>query len=887
MPTLPVFPVTRKSISGVSSGGYKPNHRPPPIPITAPAPHLNGNGGITNNYSETPLPPGRPSTSSPRPSLPFLEKYAKKNKSTPPTPTLPSSHDFGQNNTGLTLSSAPLVMSPVTSTTPAPHDMRLPGHYVGHQHQREQHEYFPKTPTNDSFSSSLRQPTLQQRQQQQQSYESLGHGTPAASTIPLQSRTPIVDNTYTPRDLRYPQPTLPQKSNARSPSIASAHGLGVLVDVQGKVKSASRPQFGGNEHDTASSSMDYTSPASPPPPSVSSKFSRSGSNGSLASSVAGDSRQPTLSSGRGRERSNTLQSEISERSVRTVRSERTQGVDIEGRQRSGSGGGGGSGRRPSALPSRKPSTDKFDALMEDLMQEINTLPNVTTIPSARESLRRSVRDASSRSRSRPGIPEFNMQQQQSLSSPPPTPGLPNVTSGTESMPSRYRASTRESRTAVASDRLQSYDRTSRRTTNTTTTHAAPVPTEAAVPDRELERGLERRRERDRDRTRDREQERDGDRHRDRERTRERNFEHGRERTSELEKEKGRGRDRDRERRTHRPERESSVGHERAARERDKTSARPSARSRSANGRVGVKHCEGCKHDIQSHERLDTIKMTVGEYHRDCFKCGRCRRTIESASQAREHDGRLLCERDYTRVKEREAQKAASVSLSASASALSSSPRPVKAASSLTSSRRPVCAGCETIIRSPDVAVYALGKPWHEQHLSCDHCHQPIQTSVGHVEKNGRVYCPRDFRKLFKPKCRGCGLVVETEAVCAQDGKLEGKWHAECFGCQTCKRPFPDKRFYVFGDAPYCQRHYHKVNNSLCKGCDKAIEGPCAQTMEGWRYHPDCFSCHECRTPLTDVYFSYDNKAYCEYDIMVIQRTGNVRAERRKTVVGRV
>ncbi|KAF9201612.1 hypothetical protein BGZ59_002597, partial [Podila verticillata] len=348
------------------------------------------------------------------------------------------------------------------------------------------------------------------------------------------------------------------------------------------------------------------------------------------------------------------------------------------------------GRRPSALPSRKPSTDQFDALMEDLMQEINILPAGTN--SVRNSTR-SVSSSVSRSRSRPNIPD-----------------------------SRER------------------DRSHRTTTEQ----------ESRV---------------DRMRTRDRE-----------------------------------------------------------TRDRERASTRSSTRSRSVNGRGIVAHCEGCKHDIQSHETLDAVKMAHGDYHRECFKCGRCRRPIESAIEAREYEGRLLCERDYTRVKEREAQKVTPPSPSSTST---STPK----ASSPTFSRRPVCAGCEGSIHSSETAVYALGKSWHAHHLSCDHCHQLIQTHEGHVEKNGRVYCPRDYNDLFLPKCRGCGLALEKEAVCAQDGKLEGKWHSGCFGCQSCKKPFPDKSFYVFENAPYCRRHYHRMNNSLCKGCDQPIEGSCAQTME--------------------------------------------------------
>lgn len=395
--------------------------------------------------------------------------------------------------------------------------------------------------------------------------------------------------------------------------------------------------------------------------------------------------------------------------------------------------------------------------MDDLIQEINVLPT---------SGRDSTRPASAhRSRSRPNIPEFGINGGSSASlrsgSPPPTPGLPKLASGSDSIRS-HRSGRERSERSERSER---------------------------------DRGDREHRDRsDRDRERER-----GD--RDRERAA------GVGERSERDRERS---DRDRER-SHRSDRERA----------ERSSATSRTRSRSTNRRGGVQHCEGCKHDIQPQEAGDVIKMAHGDYHPECFKCARCRRPIESARQGHEYEGRLLCEKDYQRMLEKEAQRSGQPSSTSGRERSERSER----------SRNANCAGCDGPIQKGETPVYALGQSWHEHHLSCYQCKKPIQQSVGHVEKNGRIYCPRDFGELFLPKCRGCGLPVEKEAVCAQDGKLEGKWHAACFGCQTCKKPFPDKSFYVYGDAPYCRRHYHKLNNSLCKSCDQPIEGPCAQTME--------------------------------------------------------
>ncbi|KAL0088926.1 hypothetical protein J3Q64DRAFT_1832644 [Phycomyces blakesleeanus] len=185
------------------------------------------------------------------------------------------------------------------------------------------------------------------------------------------------------------------------------------------------------------------------------------------------------------------------------------------------------------------------------------------------------------------------------------------------------------------------------------------------------------------------------------------------------------------------------------------------------------------------------------------------------------------------------------------------------------------------------SIKALGKYYHPGHLKCYHCYEPVDEKTGCKEHQGRVYCRADFKTLFLPKCRGCNKPVEKEAVSALDGKLQGKWHLDCFGCHTCHRPFPDNTFYVFENAPYCKRHYHQLNNSLCRTCDDPIEGPCAQTIENWRFHPPCFRCHVCRCPITDVYYMLERHIYCEEHIQQLQRQRNIRAEKRRTQFGQV
>lgn len=118
---------------------------------------------------------------------------------------------------------------------------------------------------------------------------------------------------------------------------------------------------------------------------------------------------------------------------------------------------------------------------------------------------------------------------------------------------------------------------------------------------------------------------------------------------------------------------------------------------------------------------------------------------------------------------------------------------------------------------------------------------------------------------YRGDCKACGLPIKGKSVSSADGRLTGKYHKPCFVCTTCSEPFTSAEFYVLGDKPYCEHHYHKLNGSLCGTCDRGIEGQYAEDEASTKYHVNCFCCLDCGRPLTDGYFEVDGKAYCEQD----------------------
>jgi hypothetical protein len=85
-----------------------------------------------------------------------------------------------------------------------------------------------------------------------------------------------------------------------------------------------------------------------------------------------------------------------------------------------------------------------------------------------------------------------------------------------------------------------------------------------------------------------------------------------------------------------------------------------------------------------------------------------------------------------------------------------------------------------------------------------------------------------------------------------------------------QRPFPDKSFYVFDGKPFCEYHYHEANNSLCASprCGLPIEGPCAVSHNGDRYHPAHFLCEfrggqGCKANLDGEYWELEGLRLCD------------------------
>ncbi|KAH8893190.1 hypothetical protein GQ53DRAFT_105108 [Thozetella sp. PMI_491] len=115
------------------------------------------------------------------------------------------------------------------------------------------------------------------------------------------------------------------------------------------------------------------------------------------------------------------------------------------------------------------------------------------------------------------------------------------------------------------------------------------------------------------------------------------------------------------------------------------------------------------------------------------------------------------------------------------------------------------------------------------------------------------------------ECKSCGLAITGKSISSADGRLTGRYHKACFVCTTCQEPFSSSTFYVLDDKPYCHRHYHELNGSLCGSCGDGIEGQYLENEATQKYHVGCFRCGDCGKVLRDGYFEVNGAAYCEKD----------------------
>lgn len=273
-------------------------------------------------------------------------------------------------------------------------------------------------------------------------------------------------------------------------------------------------------------------------------------------------------------------------------------------------------------------------------------------------------------------------------------------------------------------------------------------------------------------------------------------------------------------------------------------------------------CAACEGDI-----VGQVLTAMGRtYHPEHFLCHVCRHPLGNASFY-ERNGNAYCEHDYCEL---------------------FNPRCAYCNTPIIEVRccRPGCRSRLARAWRTDAGepqqrcITALGKTWHPEHFLCSHCSKAFE-SARFMEHDGLAFCESCYFTLFAATCAGCAQTIMDEYVTA----LDRKWHTGCFVCtvcalgrgwlacctltpdalgglQDCRQPFDQMGYFERDGKPYCETHFHALNNSLCMHCRKAIVGRCI-TAAGQRFHPEHFVCAHCQRALdTGLFKSHQAKPYC-------------------------
>ena len=80
---------------------------------------------------------------------------------------------------------------------------------------------------------------------------------------------------------------------------------------------------------------------------------------------------------------------------------------------------------------------------------------------------------------------------------------------------------------------------------------------------------------------------------------------------------------------------------------------------------------------------------------------------------------------------------------------------------VTTTQKGCCNACEKPIVGQ--VITALGKTWHPEHFTCNHCNQELGTR-NFFERDGQPYCELDYHNLFSPRCAYCnGAILDVRS----------------------------------------------------------------------------------------------------------------------------
>ncbi|KAI4815121.1 hypothetical protein KUCAC02_005284 [Chaenocephalus aceratus] len=119
---------------------------------------------------------------------------------------------------------------------------------------------------------------------------------------------------------------------------------------------------------------------------------------------------------------------------------------------------------------------------------------------------------------------------------------------------------------------------------------------------------------------------------------------------------------------------------------------------------------------------------------------------------------------------------------------------------------PICTGCKQRIYDEQY-LQALSSDWHTVCFRCCECSASL--SHWYYEKEGRLFCKKDYWAKFGELCHGCNDPITTGLIMVAG---EQKYHPECFTCLNCRTFIGDGDTYALVERSklYCGHCYYQT-----------------------------------------------------------------------------
>ncbi|XP_032931528.1 LIM domain kinase 2 isoform X1 [Catharus ustulatus] len=117
-----------------------------------------------------------------------------------------------------------------------------------------------------------------------------------------------------------------------------------------------------------------------------------------------------------------------------------------------------------------------------------------------------------------------------------------------------------------------------------------------------------------------------------------------------------------------------------------------------------------------------------------------------------------------------------------------------------------CLGCGDSIAAGQRLHKTVNEAWHISCFRCSECQDPLTN--WYYEKDGKLYCHKDYWGKFGESCHGCSLLMTGPVMVAG----EYKYHPECFACMSCKVIIEDGDTYalVQHSTLYCGKCHNQI-----------------------------------------------------------------------------